>query len=156
MKQLIAALCLVCLACRADKNEYRNGKDTAMESIRNNGLNKLLREAGETRQARVANVQYYETGTKRLALVSYQLGDRPGYYNMAVEETGQPGTLAEWGRTYVCNGLSCNCLVVVSVGSEGQYQLNCNCSSCDLIVSSSSQTSQFLNSLSNPTLATYP
>ncbi len=150
MKKLFTALCLLALACRADKNDYVTGGEKEAENIRNISFNKLLLEAGETRRARVANLQYYETESKRLALVTYQLNDNPGYFNMAVEETKDPITLMESGRTYVCQGIGCNCRIDVSVGSDGQVQMNCSCSTCDLIVAESMQTTGFLNSLSNP------
>lgn len=147
MKYFLAALCLLTIACRTDKSENLKRNENQVEAKRNSEFNILLSAAGETRKATIATVQTFESDTKRLALVTYTLEGVTGLYNMAVEEPLDPNSLPEDGRTYVCNGLDCNCLVVVTVGSNGKYSLSCNCSSCELIIAESLHTTQFFNSL---------
>jgi len=147
MKYFIAALCLLSIACRTDKSENLKRNENQVEAKRNSEFNILLAAVGETRKATIATVQTYQSDTKRLALVTYTLEGVTGFFNMAVEEPLDPNSLQEGGRTYVCNGLTCNCLVVVTAGTNGQYSLSCNCSSCELIIAESPQTTQFFNSL---------
>jgi hypothetical protein len=134
MQKILTAFCLLTLACGADKYEYNEGGEKKSYRIKNEWLNEALEKAGESRKAAISTVEYYDTETPKIALVNYTISGEPGLYNVVVEMSGNGESMNEIGRMYYCTGISCNCLVVVTVGGGGSYELKCNCTTCDMIV----------------------
>lgn len=130
---LVAILLLA--ACSKDAVHNRNTNRVDFFTDERDALCKIQRYSdgfGKKETVdRILSVSYIDSPKKSYAFVFYQSDHGQG--NMVIEQEYDSGAVL-FSKSVKCEGESCTCKVKSIIGDDGQITLDCNCSSCTMVI----------------------